>query len=64
MKRSLTEIIDVLRSPHADKIFVAKEYTKAQLIEDLEWVRACAAVALAKIEKVDAVLERLKELEP
>jgi len=32
---SLVEIITKLRSPHADKIYLAKDYTKADLIRDL-----------------------------
>lgn len=33
---ALQAIIAGLRSPHADKVYVAKEYTKADLIRDLE----------------------------
>ena len=33
---TLREIIEKIRSRHADLIYVAKEYTKADLIRDLE----------------------------
>lgn len=32
----LWDIVEKLKSPHADKIYVAKDYTKADLLRDLE----------------------------
>jgi hypothetical protein len=57
---SLTGIIERLRSPHADKVFVAAGYTKADLIDDLEVVRAMAALGLEKMEPLIAQLEARK----
>ena len=33
---SIQNIIDKLKSSHADKVFVGKEYTKQDLIRELE----------------------------
>ena len=33
--RKIREITERLKSPHEDKVFVAKDYTKKQLREDL-----------------------------
>jgi hypothetical protein len=38
----IRQIIERLRSAHADKVFVAKDYTKADLIRDLENYRRSA----------------------
>lgn len=50
----LREIIDRLDSPHADKVFVAKGYTKADLCRDLMEI---AAEDNEKVGQLNTTLE-------
>ena len=36
IKENINKLIEKLKSPNADKVYVAKDYTKKQLIEDLK----------------------------